>query len=127
VTCSRRTIYELLLLEWSLVSCVVLTIWSMYQDLIDRNLVLWLQFMSMVEFVLHHCWLVKLSKVDMPVMLSLPGLNRLTVWPVQTQPHSLGMLYKPEVSGPKSPFTNQFKEPGDLCMADKHESCVLMS
>jgi len=46
---------QLLLFERSLVSCVVLTIWSMYQDLIDRNLVLWLDFMFMVEFVLRHC------------------------------------------------------------------------
>jgi hypothetical protein len=81
-----------------------------------------LDFMFMIESVLHLCQLVKLSKMDMPVVLSLSGLNRMAVWPVQTQPHSLRMLYTPEVT------CHQFKEPGGLCVADKHiQSCVLMS
>lgn len=106
----------LLFLEWSLVCCVVLTIWSMNKDLIDRNLVSWIWILlsrlilSFITASLSSCprWICL-------VVLSLPGLNRPAVWPVQTQPHSLGMVYTPEVSGPKSSFTSSSNLEVSVC------------
>jgi hypothetical protein len=128
VACSRRTTYMLLLLEWSLVSYVVLKIWSVYYDLKDRNLVSWIWIscswlnLSFTSASLSSCpiW------ICLWCCISLVSIDRQSVrcrrnhihWECCTHLKSL-------VPSHPSPVQGTWRS---LCVADEHiQSCVLTS
>jgi hypothetical protein len=127
VTCSRRTTNMLLLLEWSLVSCVVVTIWSTYQDSIG----IWCR-----GFGFHvHDWICPSPLLACQVVEDGYACGALSPWysihqqSGQCRPNHIywGCCTHLESLVPShtSPVQGTRRS---LCVADEHiQSCVLMS